>query len=206
MPAADPRPLAIVNGLGQLVGQLVNDPTGGVSLELFAYSGDTRSRQSQLLVGSQGVSLNGVLVDTSQPVDGQVLTYDAAATRIKMKPAATFMLWVPYTGPPQSFLKQDLTRDGDWTMVANKNTSDRPAPQASGTEEDLLPAWTPTQLSARATYTVANEFTISSSGWIDQYGVGVQAQNVGALHAITLQVNGVTRDSLSVTPASAGVL
>src|SRR6516225_7310960 len=45
-----------------------------------------------------------------------------------------FMRWVPYTGPPQSFLHQDCTRDGDWSMVANKDTSDRPAPQQSGPE------------------------------------------------------------------------
>ena len=66
------------------------------------------------------------------------------------------MLWVPYTGSGQSFAYQNLTRDGDWTMAANKATSDRPAPQATGTEEDLLPPWTPASLNARATYTVYN--------------------------------------------------
>ena len=116
-----------------------------------------------------------------------------------------YVRWVPYTGPPQSFLNQDMTRDGDWTMVANKNTSDRPAPQQSGSEEDLLPAWTPTQQNIRATFTVSNQFTLNTAGWIDQYGVDVNPQNVSALHALTLQINGVTKDSLTLTPNVAGM-
>jgi hypothetical protein len=115
-----------------------------------------------------------------------------------------YMRWVPYTGPPQSFLNQDLTRDGDWTMVANKNTSDRPAPQPSGAEEDLLPIWVPTTQNARATYTVYNQWTISQAGWINQYGADILSQNVGAVHAIALSVNSVARDSFSGSPNSSG--
>jgi hypothetical protein len=110
------------------------------------------------------------------------------------------MRWVPYTGPPQSFRAQDLTRDGDWTMVANKNTSARPAPQPSGAAEDLLPIWTPATPNARATYTVANEWTINTAGWIDQYGIDIDGHNVGAVHQVTLQVNGVTKDTVTITP------
>jgi hypothetical protein len=116
-----------------------------------------------------------------------------------------YVRWVPYTGPPQSFLNQDMTRDGDWTMVANKNTSDRPAPQQSGTEEDLLPAWTPTQQNIRASFTVLNEFTLNTGGWIDQYGVDVNPQNVNTVHVLMLKVNGVVRNTVSMTPDSAGM-
>jgi hypothetical protein len=116
-----------------------------------------------------------------------------------------YMHWVPYTGTGQAFTKQDLTRDGDWTMVANKATTDRPAPQASGSEEDLLPAWTPTQQNARATYTVTNQWTLNAAGWINQYGVDVMPQNTAAIHAISLTVNGVVRDSLSATPNQSGM-
>jgi hypothetical protein len=116
-----------------------------------------------------------------------------------------YIRWVPYTGPPQSFLQQDLTRDGDWTMVANKDTSDRPAPQPSGAEEDLLPAWTPTTLSARATFTVANQWSVNADGWVDQYGVDVNTQNANAVHAISLKVNGVVKDSITMTPTTAGM-
>jgi len=112
------------------------------------------------------------------------------------------MHWVPYVGPPQSFITWDTTRDGDWTMVANKGTSDRPAPQQSGPEEDLLPAWTPTQKNARATYIMYNEWTVNTGGWVDQYGGTVLAQNVNALHTITLAVNGVVKDTFTSTPAN----
>jgi hypothetical protein len=115
-----------------------------------------------------------------------------------------FMRWVPYTGPPQSFIKQDMTRDGDWTMVANKNTSDRPAPQQSGPEDDLLPSWVPTTQSARATYTVYNEWTLSQGGWIDKYGGDVIQQNLNALHTITLSINGVVKDTFTSSPVTVG--
>ena len=117
-----------------------------------------------------------------------------------------FVRWVTYTGSGQSFLNQDMTRDGDWTMIANKNTSDRPAPQPSGTTEDLLPIWTPTTQSARASYTVYNEWTINQSGWIDQYGVDVLTQNVGASHTLKLSVNGVVKDTFTTTPNTADAL
>jgi hypothetical protein len=114
-----------------------------------------------------------------------------------------FMRWVPYTGPPQSFLNQDVTRDGDWTMVANKDTSTRPAPQQSGPEEDLLPSWTPAMPNARATYTMWNEWTVNTTGWIDQYGGTVLAGNVNALHTMTLAVNGTIKDTFTSTPPNA---
>jgi hypothetical protein len=90
-------------------------------------------------------------------------------------------------------------------MVANKATSDRPAPQASGSEEDLLPIWTPTTSSNPANYTVYNEWTLNTAGWIDQYGVDILPQNTGKQHVITLQVNGVVKDTITVTPNNAGI-
>ena len=116
-----------------------------------------------------------------------------------------YMRWVPYVGPPQSFLQGDTTRDGDWTMVANKNTSDRPSPQPTGVEEDLLPPWSPTQSSARASYTVYNEWTLSSPGWISQYGTDVLTQNVGAQHVIKLSINGVVKDTYTGIPSTYGM-
>jgi hypothetical protein len=116
-----------------------------------------------------------------------------------------YLTWVPYTGPPQSFTKADVTRDGDWTMVSNKATSDRPAPQPSGAELDLLPAWTPATSSAPATYTVYNEWTVNTAGWVDQYGVDILAQNTGASHVIMLRVNGVVKDTFTATPNTTGI-
>jgi hypothetical protein len=116
-----------------------------------------------------------------------------------------YLRWVPYTGPPQSFAAGDMTRDGDWTMIANKATTARPAPQPTGPETDLLPAWAPTTPSARATYTVYNEWTVNTGGWVDQYGTNILAPNLGMAHAITLSVNGTARDTFTATPVSAGM-
>jgi hypothetical protein len=115
------------------------------------------------------------------------------------------VVWVPYTGPPQSFAADEMTRDGDWTMIANTATTDRPAPQPSGPEEDLLPAWTPTRQTASGSYTVYNEWTTNTAGWVDQYGADVIAQNVGVQHVITLRVNGVVKDTFTATPAAASL-
>lgn len=137
------------------------------------------------------------------PSDGD---YYARRNNIWTGLSDVFMRWIPYIGPPQSFLKQDMTRDGGWTMVANKNTSDRPAPQPTGAEINLLPAaFLPNEQNVRASYTVANEWTLSSGGWVNQYGVDVSAQNVGALHAMALLVNGQTKDSITITPNVAGM-
>jgi hypothetical protein len=116
-----------------------------------------------------------------------------------------YMHWAPYTGTGQAFNNQNMTRDGDWTMVANKNTTARPAPQPSGSEEDLLPVWTPTTSSANAGYTLYNEWTLSTAGWINQYGADVIAQNVNAQHVITLRVGGVTKDTFTATPNASGI-
>jgi hypothetical protein len=152
-----------------------------------------------------GDSMTGTLVlaaDPLHPLEAATKGYvDAQITDLN----DVYMRWVRFTGPGQSFLAQDMTRDGDWTMVALRNTTDRPAPQPTGNEEDLLPAWAPVARSVRATFTVANEFTLNTGGWIDQYGVDVNSQNANAVHAISLSINGVVRDSLTTTPNVAGM-
>jgi hypothetical protein len=70
---------------------------------------------------------------------------------------------------------------------------------------DLLPAWVPATQSAPATYIVYNEWTLSSAGWIDQYGVDILPANVGATHILTLRVNGVVKDTFTTIPNAAGI-
>ena len=112
-------------------------------------------------------------------------------------PESGLMTWVPYTTLGQSFLPQNLTRDGDWTMVAKVATTARPAPQPTGPEEDLLPAWTPNRQAAVGALTIYNEWTVNTGGWIDQYGIDVLRQNVGDAHAISLSINGSVRDTFT---------
>src|SRR6516164_9591578 len=82
-------------------------------------------------------------------------------------------------------------------MVAKVATTARPAPQPTGPEEDLLPAWTPNRQAAVGALTIYNEWTVNTGGWIDQYGIDVLRQNVGDAHAISLSINGSVRDTFT---------
>jgi hypothetical protein len=181
--------------------------TGGGDLSVpRTLSLDTTYTDS-LYVNVTGDTLTGPLVlaaDPTAPLQAATKNYvDVAIADL----SDVYMRWVPYTTLGQSFLNQDLTRDGDWTMVANKNTTDRPAPQPDPTkpEDDLLPAWTPATASAHATYTVYNEWTVNTPGWIDQYGGEVLAQNLNFQHTITLMVNGVVKDTFTSVPVNVGL-
>ena len=148
--------------------------------------------------------LQGHAVSSTAPTINQVLEW-SGSTWTPTTLTSGQMTWVPYTTFGQSFTTQNLTRDGDWTMVANTTTTDRPAPQPSGTEEDLLPPWTPTRQQASGSYTVYNEWTTNTAGWIDQYGVDIITQNVGKTHVLTLRVNGVVKDTFTASPNNAGI-
>jgi hypothetical protein len=153
-----------------------------------------------------GGTMTGTIVLPGNPVNANDASNKSYVDSSIADLNDVYMRWVPFVGPPQSFLNQDVTRDGDWTMVANKNTSDRPAPQPSGPEENLLPdTWTPTQQNVRATYITYNEWTTNTAGWIDQYGGTVLAQNTGALHTLTLAVNGTVKDTFSSSPVNTGL-
>jgi hypothetical protein len=178
-----------------------NGRTGAVTLQV----GDVTPLVDSIYVNVAGDTMTGPLVLSGAPVNPTDAADKAYVDAQIADLSDVYMRWVPYTGPPQSFLKQDLTRDGDWTMVANKDTTSRPAPQPSGTEEDLLPPWVPVVNSARATYTVYNEWTLSTAGWIDQYGGDVLTQNLNATHTITLQVGGVVKDTFTSAPVNSGL-
>src|SRR6516165_260197 len=143
------------------------------------------------------VGPGGVLAQTTVPTtSGQVMTWNGS-TWVPTAGSTGQMTWVPYTTLGQSFLPQNMTRDGDWTMVAKVATTARPAPQPTGPEEDLLPAWTPNRQAAVGALTIYNEWTVNTGGWIDQYGIDVLRQNVGDAHAISLSVNGSVRDTFT---------
>lgn len=72
---------------------------------------------------------------------------------------------------PGDYFPQQVVRDGEWTMVANKPTSDRPAPQRVGATETAYPtdpaAWA-TPATALVTFLgTATQFTFTESGWVD---------------------------------------
>src|SRR6516162_7700685 len=148
--------------------------------------------------------LQGHSVSPVSPTINQVLEW-SGSTWTPTTLTSGQMTWVPYTTFGQSFTTQNLTRDGDWTMVANTATTDRPAPQPSGTEEDLLPAWTPNRQGAVGALVHYNEWTVNTGGWVGQYGIDIIRQNVGDTHTITLTINGSIRDSFTAVAANEGI-
>jgi hypothetical protein len=72
------------------------------------------------------------------------------------------------------YSKNNVTKDGDWSMVCNTDTTDRPAPQPSGAPEDALPT---TELFSEGLFTgvvhSGSTFTFLQSGWIDTVSVYV---------------------------------
>src|SRR6516165_8618622 len=155
-------------------------------------------------IATTATGLHGFPVSSTTPTLNQVLQWTGSAWAPETLIYGQ-MTWVPYTTLGQAFVSQNLTRDGDWTMVAKTNTTDRPSPQPSGAEEDLLPAWTPNRQSAVGALTIYNEWTVNTGGWIDQYGVDILRQNVGDTHAITLSVNGSVRDTFTAVAANEGI-
>src|SRR6516164_5165064 len=155
-------------------------------------------------IATTATGLHGFPVSSTTPTMDQVLQW-TGSTWAPETLIYGQMTWVPYTTLGQAFVAQNLTRDGDWTMVAKTNTTDRPSPQPSGAEEDLLPAWTPNRQSSVGAITIYNEWTINTGGWIDQYGVDIIRQNVGDTHAITLSVNGSIRDTFTAVAANEGI-
>ena len=149
-------------------------------------------------------ALQSYAVSSTAPTSNQVLEWTGSAwTPTTLNYG--LMTWVPYTTLGQAFVTQNLTRDGDWTMVANTNTTTRPAPQPSGPEEDLLPTWTPTRQQASGSLIVYNEWTVNTGGWINQYGVDVIQQNTGISHALTLSINGSVRDTFTAIANNVGI-
>src|SRR6516164_2795512 len=155
-------------------------------------------------IATTATGLHGFPVSSTTPTLNQVLQW-TGSTWAPETLIYGQMTWVPYTTLGQAFVAQNLTRDGDWTMVANTATTDRPAPQPTGAEEDLLPAWTPNRQSAIGAIVHYNEWTVNTGGWIGQYGIDILRQNVGDTHAITLSVNGSIRDTFTAVAANEGI-
>lgn len=73
-----------------------------------------------------------------------------------------------------TYYPQDVVVTGPWTMVANKKTTDNPAPQPSGPKENTLPdipAWV-TNSNASVVYT-GQKYVFNQGGWFSSLRVWV---------------------------------
>ena len=79
-------------------------------------------------------------------------------------------IWVAGT-----YEANDVARDGAWTMVANVQTEERPAPQASGEPFNIYDGTLDPQQSSSKTVTFGTRYSALSTAWIISYRVDVTA-------------------------------
>lgn len=79
---------------------------------------------------------------------------------------------VRWMGPwlSQAYAENDMVKDGDWTSVANKATSDRPAPQPDGPPENSI-GDTFTQDSDISIVKMVHEYTILQDGFLESLAI-----------------------------------
>src|SRR6516165_6870638 len=123
-----------------MLDQLNSVTGGGGGGAMVTLTGDVTGSGTGT-IPTVATKLQGHAVSSTAPTLNQVLEWTGSAWTPNTLNFGQ-MTWVPYTTTGQTFAAQNLTRDGDWIMVANTATTDRPAPQPTGPEEDLLPAWT----------------------------------------------------------------
>lgn len=81
---------------------------------------------------------------------------------------------------PGQYYQHDVVRDGEWTMVANKDTTDRPAPQPTGVQSWTIPdspAWA-TNSFLGTVYSGQRYQFVSAGGWWQ--GIRVWIPNTAA--------------------------
>lgn len=88
----------------------------------------------------------------------------------------------------KDYLKNDMVLDLPWTMIANKDTSDRAAPQPNG-----IPLYTVSDvpsfstLSNSSVVTTGHEYTFTESGWIERIRVWVPAVSATIKYRIIIE-------------------
>lgn len=87
---------------------------------------------------------------------------------------ARYLRWPVTEWVPDEYTVNDVVRDGDWLMVANKTTSDRPAPQQNGDPDTVLPDAPPfaTQANLSVVYS-GHRYIFTEPGWLTTIRVWV---------------------------------
>jgi len=139
---------------------------GNIGVVVTSHNGATNNPHA---VTQAQVGLGNVdnTADLDKPVSTATATAMAAGDAERMQ-------WKGYwtTG---SYLKNDTVLDGAWSMVANKDTSDRPAPQPSGTPEFAIPTEDPqfSTLDNVSSVYSGHQYTLTKNGWIKEVRVWV---------------------------------
>jgi len=108
------------------------------------------------------------------------------------------------------YYPSDVVRDGTWTMVANKYTCDRPAPQADGPPVwavDPTPAWD--TVSPVVTYLgTGTRFVFTQAGWLNSWRVWIPTVSANNKYTATFydvtDPAHVVEQSTTITPSVTG--
>jgi hypothetical protein len=108
------------------------------------------------------------------------------------------------TWSPGTYYNMQMVTDGNYQAIANKTTTDRPAPQPSG--DTYYPTEGATwvdQSNNVATITYENLYNIQSGFFFEYILLDVAAANVGYLHELTVLTDGVLSGRATWTPETA---
>lgn len=106
-------------------------------------------------------------------------------TRMGVISDAKYMSWTgAWTSrTSQQYLTNEVTRDGKWTMIANKDTTDRASPQNNGAAVNILPV-DPTWINSAnvSTVSLVHTYKFAKGGWFQALrlwpdNVGVNIDN-----------------------------
>ena len=124
--------------------------------------------------------------------------------------AGDLMVWKDQWINGSCYNAGDTVKDGEWTMVANKYTCDRPAPQSLGLPEwgvDPTPTWD--TLSPTVTYLgTGTRFVFTESGWVNAWRVWIPTVSANNKYTATLynvtDPAHVVETSTTITPNVTG--
>lgn len=109
-----------------------------------------------------------IVEETKKPTMALVRYFERIISLI-----ADRMRWLGVYNQGQTYYKNDVVIDGRWTMIANKETSDRPAPVPDGDPEYIFQGtMSNTDVTAKQVM-FGQRYTLEAAGWIDGYRIYV---------------------------------
>jgi len=94
------------------------------------------------------------------------------------------MRWRGFWVTGREYKKHDVVRDGDWTMIALRDTYDRPAPQAIGQAAYIYQGSSPTGPITAKELTVGHRYIWAVSGWLSGWRAFTVAGNYYRIFSI----------------------
>jgi len=115
--------------------------------------------------------VNDVIIGTkARNIDTNKYVYWAGAEWVDFYPLSTDKVNWANEYVPKMYQKNDMVRDATWLVIANKDTHDRPAPQADGDKIELIDKGIVsfTDVAKTALVRSGHDYTFTKSGWLNK--------------------------------------